>query len=151
MSRFGGDYGEDEWSNLNWGRWANNIKQILNGKRGRKVLLEMEQALLALPEPRLIAGKLCEITEGEDGAVKAEFCVIGAYAAFKGAEPEELAKRYLEDGSYETAMVGQEHGMQYTLAWTLGDLNDEDFAQLTPEGRYDEILGWVRSKLAVAV
>jgi hypothetical protein len=39
--------------------WQNSIKLALRGKRGLKVLREMREALLALPEPKLIDRALC--------------------------------------------------------------------------------------------
>lgn len=61
MSRFA-DYDNDEedWA-LNMGRWQHNARVALKGKRGRKVLRELREALMALPEHRLIEGAMCTV------------------------------------------------------------------------------------------
>lgn len=110
MSRFGdndGDYFQNQ-SEL----WWANAERALNGKRGRKALAELREALLALPEKRLIEGALStvgataeaeampEVVPSWDGAVmvtnwkKEELldlveregegvCAIGAYVWWK--------------------------------------------------------------------
>lgn len=53
MSR-GGDYGDDEsWPNEGAFWWA-NAQRALRGRRGRKALAELREALLMLPEKRLV-------------------------------------------------------------------------------------------------
>jgi hypothetical protein len=56
------------------GRWQRNARAVLKSRRGRKALAEIREALLALPEKRLIEGALCtvggpdrvsEVTEAE--------------------------------------------------------------------------------------
>lgn len=59
MSRFGDDY-EYEYPNQD-ALWAANACRALTGKRGRKALAELREALLALPEKRLIEGALCTV------------------------------------------------------------------------------------------
>jgi hypothetical protein len=153
VSRFYYDGNDSEYCNLDWGRWENNLKQILHGKRGQKVLADLEAALLALPEPRLIEGAICEVTEGEDGATKAEYCVIGAYAAAKGKTPDELAQLggvYKDEMDEATADLGVSLGMPRTLAWHLGDMNDQAFGESTPEERYNRMLRWVQEQRRIA-
>lgn len=43
------------------GRWERNARAALKGKRGRASLALIREALLALPEPRLIEGALCTV------------------------------------------------------------------------------------------
>lgn len=115
MSRFGDDYDYEEQFQNQGELWAANAKRALKGKRGRKALAELREALLALPERRLISGALCTVggmdrpglpeprerfghdfyreelaeklkTEGEG------VCAIGAFLWFKkvkaGADPQ---------------------------------------------------------------
>ncbi len=55
-----------------------NCRRSLQGKAGQIALRELEAALLALPDKRLIAEKLIDA----DG----EVCAIGALAKYKGRD-----------------------------------------------------------------
>jgi hypothetical protein len=61
MSRFT-DYDDDseDWA-LNIGRWEHNSRVALKGKRGRQALRDLREALLALPEHRLIESAMCTV------------------------------------------------------------------------------------------
>lgn len=63
MSRFGDydDYEGDPEQILAMGRWQRNARATLKSKRGRKALRDIREALLALPEHRLIEGALCTV------------------------------------------------------------------------------------------
>jgi hypothetical protein len=61
VSRYSDGDGDDEFAELNYGRWQNNARRSLKSKRGRKALAEIREALLALPEKRLIEGALCTV------------------------------------------------------------------------------------------
>lgn len=68
MSRFG-DY-DDGPDYPNAGDlWWNSIRLALSGKRGQRALAELEQALIDLPQPRLVRGHL---------AANGEVCAVGA-------------------------------------------------------------------------
>lgn len=73
MSRFDDD-GDGE--GMPWELWQTVVSNALGGKRGQAALAELEEALLALPEPKLIEGHLAA-----DGAV----CAVGAYVAHRQA------------------------------------------------------------------
>jgi len=66
------------------GRWERNARAALKSKRGRKALAEIREALLALPEKRLIEGALCtvggpeRVRELTGAEVDAEFARITA-------------------------------------------------------------------------
>lgn len=57
MSRGGSDDYEEDWPNQAAFWWA-NAQRAMKGKRGRKALAELREALLMLPEKRLVAGAL---------------------------------------------------------------------------------------------
>jgi hypothetical protein len=59
-----------------WELWETVVSNALGGRKGQAQLAEMEAALLALPEPRLIEGHLAA-----DGAV----CAVGAFVAARRA------------------------------------------------------------------
>ena len=62
MSRFSDNYDDDsETAVLDQGRWGHNARVALKGKRGRKALTELREALLALPQKRLIEGAICTV------------------------------------------------------------------------------------------
>ena len=63
MSRYS-DYDEYEGEPeqiLAQGRWEHNARTALKGKRGRQALRELREALIALPEHRLIEGAVCTV------------------------------------------------------------------------------------------
>ncbi len=61
MSRFTDcDNDSENWA-LDMGRWEHNARVALKGRRGRKALAELREALMALPEHRLIEGALCTV------------------------------------------------------------------------------------------
>ena len=216
MSRFSDyDYEYDPDTVLEQGRWYNNARRALKGKRGRQALRDLREALLALPEPRLVSGAVCtvggpgrvrdatpeEIAErvaqgramfaeasydpGDDydyecarwmriereeerealaGLVEVDgegVCAIGAYLWHQkvkaGMDPAEafaaLPTVAGEDGSDaadETAGLGQQAGLTYTLAWVLASKNDQTFESKTPEERYTAFLEWIDAELAEA-
>ena len=50
------------------GRWERNARAVLKSKRGRKALADLREALLALPEKRLIEGAVCTVDAAARGA-----------------------------------------------------------------------------------
>lgn len=140
MSRF--EYLDDE-DGLPWGMWEAIVSRALGGQRGQRALAEMEEALLALPEQKLIEGALAN----DEGV-----CGIGALIAHKRAKRDgiEMAAamadmpRGEDGGIYETAYAGQAAGLKWTVAWHMAYLNDETFHEATPEERYEKMLAWLR-------
>jgi hypothetical protein len=66
MSRYDGDYSfdyDEPFPNAG-ALYAANAERALKGKRGRRVLAELREALLALPEKRLISSALCTVGAG---------------------------------------------------------------------------------------
>ena len=60
MSRYS-DYDDDEDFPGQWELYGANLRRAMRGKRGRKFLADLREALLALPEPKLIGGALCTV------------------------------------------------------------------------------------------
>jgi len=75
MTRFDNYDGEG----MPWELWETVVSNALGGRRGQEALAAMEDALLALPEPKLIEGHLAA-----DGAV----CAVGALVAHRKAARE---------------------------------------------------------------
>lgn len=171
MSRFD-DYDEEYFPNQAE-FWHANVERALAGKRGKRALVELREALRALPEKRLIEGALC--TVGQERVPKSGYsredlldkikrdgegvCAIGAYLWFKkvkgGTDParafEELPTLLdTDDGGIETANAGQRAGLTITLAWTLAYRNDDTFGGMTPEARYEAFMAWLDEQLEEA-
>jgi hypothetical protein len=114
--------------------WQSNCLKSLHGKQGQEELRVLRQALIALPEKRLIHDLLVD----EDG----EVCAIGAYAKYKGLD---LQKFDPEDATDE---VGIEAGMPALAAWKVVEMNDMELhSGFSPEERYTKILAWVDGQL----
>jgi hypothetical protein len=102
MSRYQDEYdGDDDLAVLAQGRWEHNSRTALKGKRGRASLTLLREALLALPEPRLIEGALCtvggpervpDVTEAE---IDAKVAVLKAKGFWH--EPHSSRERVAED------------------------------------------------------
>jgi hypothetical protein len=131
-------YSEDEDFPGQFGLWQANCRRSLKGKAGQAVLRELEQALLALPEKRLISYEL----KNEEG----EVCAVGALAKYRGVETTKADPEEMEE-------VGVELGMPRLVAWKVVCVNDIELDgygshSITPEERYDKMLEWVRRQIA---
>lgn len=132
--------------------WQANQERSINGRKGQAALRELESALLALPEKRLIAGEL-------ENAV-GEVCAVGALAKFKGKENPRVAanedKVPLEDSEVlpeeleeVTIDLAQELGMPRMIAVAVVHENDDCWpASITPEQRYNKVLAWTQQQLS---
>lgn len=176
MSRFEFYEYEEEYNNAAE-LWQANTKRALAGKKGRKALAELREALLALPEKKLISGALCTVggmdridpardrygdqAYGLDAKLATEgegVCAIGAYLWFKkvkaGMDPQEafLDLPLLLDSDGEagiaTADAGHRAGLTFVLAWELAYRNDGIWEAMTPEERYVAFMAWIDGKLA---
>jgi len=198
MSRFI-EYDDDgEYATLNYGRWEHNARVALKGKRGRQALRDLREALLALPEHRLIESAMCTVggiaqrvpplaedelagyagtpaiwhPELEERAALTRLieeqgtgvCAIGAYIWHRkvknGMAPGEAFASLptlpgddpdARDPLAETAFLGQEAGLTFTLAWELAYKNDETYRQITPEERWVRFMDWIDTELAEPV
>lgn len=174
MSRIG-DYDDVEPYPNAWALWEARVRRVMTGRPGQRALRELREALLALPEKRLIAGAFStagKTVEGEDEAERRWFaqerahlleregegvCAVGAFVWYQrvkqGEDPIEAMKAlplhpdYDGDGDDRTAREGVAAGLTYTLAWTLMQQNDDHFDRLTPEQRYEAFLRWLDEKI----
>jgi hypothetical protein len=155
-----------------WAFWERRTRQVLNGRPGRKALAELREALLALPEKRLVANALStagkadvpeaatrwyaedhrELLEAQGEGV----CAVGAFVWHQrvkaGADPAEAMAALPLNPEYDgdpqlTVEVGHEAGLTRHLAWVLMSRNDDTFAGLTPEERYEAFLAWLDERL----
>lgn len=154
-------YSDEEDYPGQFGLWQGNCQRSLKGRAGQAALRELEAALLALPDKRLIAEELMD----DNGAV----CGIGAVAKFRGVITEEMRAQ----GEHDMEGVGVDLGMPRLVAWKIVEMNDLQFSgtnllfaegpyrwpaeqpyayiEVTPEQRYERMLKWVREQITPAV
>lgn len=138
-----------------------NIRRAVAGKKGRKFLLELEAALLALPAKRLALGAMAasEGLGGFDGkpiVATGDVCALGAVAVARAVsagksrdaalhelaekfDPEERGWKLTQDAASHLKIC---HPLAYAVVW-----NNDLSHRLTPEERYEKVLAWVRAKL----
>lgn len=146
--------GCEDWDEGRQALWDNAVRRATYGKRGQAVLRELESALLALPEPKLIEGLICDGTG---------VCAVGAIAAYRkvqgGLSWDEAFKALDESGDYdtedgdcgsldETARYARDDlKMAFSLAWDMAFTNDELLEGFAPEARHERVLAWVRARI----
>lgn len=112
--------------------WRGAVKSALKGKRGQAFLVELRDAMDAMPDKRLIADSL-----QADG----EFCAIGVIGAKRGIDMAVLDPDDRED-------VGEAFGISPAMASEIVFMNDEGSWQAeTPEQRWQRMRTWVESNI----
>lgn len=96
MSRF-----DDDGEGMPWELWERVVSQALAGRKGQAALADLEAALIALPEPKLIRDHLAA-----DGGV----CAVGAYVAHKQAAERKLDVATVIDGLSASVRCWCGHG-----------------------------------------
>jgi hypothetical protein len=144
--------------------WEANMERSLRGRKGQAALRELEAALIALPDKRLIAND----TVSADGAV----CSIAALAKHRGyngnlilpqmattdddwfnENSDKFHDEYEYEEAVETAMmkVAGDLGIPRMVAFAIIYENDDGLGRNpTPEQRYDHMLRWVQRQLRAA-
>lgn len=134
----------DDCDNL--GLWRQTVRRAIEGKRGQKLLRELEAALIALPNKRLVDYAVAIPEQGE-------VCALGAVALKRRLDKgmdrtaalEEIAEQFPE--GCEASELCDEFDIAEAMAREITYINDERERHETPEQRYDSVLGWVRSKI----
>lgn len=134
--------------------WRGAVESSIRGKRGQALLIELEAALVALPEK-----KLCSefFANPETGAV----CALGAVALKrrldsgmeKNVAIKEINDKFPEDDSDSVIDIQKEFNISDALAREITYVNDE--AMIYPitiggdkdEKRYIAVLNWVRENI----
>lgn len=129
MSRSGYIDDCEQWDLI---RWRGAVASAIRGKRGQAFLLEMHEALKALPEPKLVANALVT----EDGAV----CAIGSVGKRRGVDMTNL-----DPDDHEA--VAAAFGIPHTLACEIMYMNDEGKWKTTPEERFEYMKKWIEQNL----
>lgn len=144
-----------------------NAKRALLGRGGQAVLRELEEALVALPEKKLISGHFADIwVNQEDGKTVYErtdgaVCTMGALLLHRKMKRDyktrgqALIEAVLEvtcdpdDGGSEAIhQAASALDLVYPLAYELAYQNDEEGpGSETSAERYERVLEWVRSQI----
>lgn len=133
MSRI--SYSENEDYPGQFDLWQANCLRSLRGRQGQEELRALREALLSLPDKRLIHGVLVD----EEGDV----CAVGAYARHKGLDLQTF------DPEDATDEVGIAAGMPNLVAWKVVEMNDLNLdSRVTPEQRYTKMLEWIDTQLS---
>lgn len=147
MSRSG--YVDDFDENWSLIRWRGAVTAAIKGKRGQAFLKELEDALVALPEKKLLAGgfakggEVCAI----GSVLVARRCKAGMTREAALAEVE--AKFPVSEDGYEAPEIAPEAGIADAMAKEIMFVNDNDFPYGSkPEENYRRMLEWVREQRA---
>lgn len=135
-------FSEDEDFNNAAILWEANQERSLKSRKGQLALRRLEAALLALPEPKLIADAI-----EADGLV----CGLGALAKHENyqgslALPEASWNDWGSGPEIENAMLALAEALDVPKLVAIAIIynNDNDFCVRTPEDRYSYLLKWVR-------
>lgn len=153
MSRFIEGDGDEDFPNAQ-ALWWRAQENALRGRKGQAVLRELEAALVALPEKRLIEGALCDD--------RGQVCALGALATKRGLDQEEMKEHQGEHAGFIADWAKDALGLSGALATAIEWENDEGFWRVytemdgyratggreTAEQRYERVLAWVRSQIA---
>lgn len=127
MSRHGYSDEIDGWDLI---RWRGQVASAIRGKRGQRLLIDMVQALDAMPEKALIAEKL--IDHEDDDSV----CALGAVGVKRG-----IAMEQIDPEEYEE--VAETFDIAVQLAREITFINDEwGYSDETPQQRWERVRAW---------
>lgn len=154
MSRLDYDEPDDTRSFLMACAFQGNMDRAIAGKKGQAILRELEAALLALPEKRLLRGGFVS----DEGDVCAIGCLALSRKLSAGKPRSEALEEVLQDLSLDEDEQHFEDGgdnlkrpvevlkIVRPLAFAIMQQNDET-GGASPEETYDIVLRWVRGSL----
>lgn len=134
MSRSGySDDNNDTWAHI---RWRGAVNSALRGAKGQAFLKELDAALDALPEKKLVASDL-EI----DGC----FCALGAVGKARGLDLSVI-------DTYDHEALSKTFGIAPAMAQEIMWINDELAGWGFTDGdddsrRWKEVKKWVKENL----
>ncbi|MDF3173481.1 hypothetical protein P3C22_15735 [Pseudomonas sp. ER28] len=141
MSRSGYSDDCDNWSLI---CWRGAVASAIRGRRGQSFLIELRDALDAMPEKRLVTDTL-----EADG----QFCTLGALGAKRGLDMSTI-------DAHDRESVAQAFGIAEALVAEIVYENDEspgkfvqddtgrwELIRDTPESRWQRMRDWVESNI----
>lgn len=124
--------------------WRGAVKSAIRGKRGQAFLIELRDALDAMPDKRLVTDML-----EADG----QYCALGALGAARGLDMSKI-------DAHDRESVSQAFGIAEALAAEIVYENDESPGDLvqdevgrwrlirdTPELRWQRMRKWVENNV----
>jgi hypothetical protein len=132
MSRSGYSDDCDGWSLI---RWRGAVTSAMRGKRGRDLLLELRDALDAMPEKVLIAHELVDAT--------GSFCTLGVIGQARGLPLKDIDPE-------DSDQVAKHFGIAPALAKEIVFENDEGcWLDESPQERWKRMREWVEEALKI--
>lgn len=129
MSRSGYSEDHDDWSMI---RWRGAVASAIRGKRGQGLLVELRDAMDAMPVKELIAHEL--IAEGS-------FCTLGVVGHARGIPLTEIDPE-------DSATVACQFNIAEPLVKEIVFLNDEaGWHAETPQKRWTRMRQWVEQNI----
>lgn len=132
MSRSGySDDIDDQWAHI---RWRGAVSSALRGAKGQAFLKELDAALDALPEKKLVANEL----EGD-----LCFCALGAVGKARGID---LAKI----DTYNHKSLSKTFGIAPAMAQEIMWINDEAATWRGEDQdaqRWQEVKNWIKKEI----
>ena len=130
MSRSGYSDDCDGWDLV---RWRGAVTSAIRGKRGRAMLLELRDALDAMPEKALIAHELVDAA--------GSFCTLGVIGNARGLPLSEIDPE-------DSDQVAKLFDIAPALAKEIVFENDEgSWRDETPHGRWARMRQWVENAI----
>lgn len=141
MSRHGYSDDLDQWALI---KWRGQVTSAMRGKGGQKLLIDLVQALDAMPEKVLITGDLID-AEGD-------VCALGAVGIKRGIpmdkldpeESEQIAEAFdiAEQLAREVAYINDEQGTNHKIVDGQWKYSPE-----TPQERWARVRAWAISHI----
>ncbi len=125
MSRSGYSDDCDGWALI---RWRGAVESAMKGKRGQKFLIELAEAMDAMPVKELIANELVE---------QGSFCALGVVGRKRGIAIESIDPE-------DSRTVAEQFGIANAMAQEIVFMNDEGaWYDETPQQRWSRMRHWV--------
>lgn len=140
MSRSG--YTDDCDDPLALGRWRGCVASAMRGKRGQAFLIELRDALDAMPVKRLASGSF----QSADG----DFCTLGVIGNSRGTLMTDLEPEggFADWDACDGDLVGERFGIAAAMALEIMFMNDEwCYLEESPERRWQRMRQWVDEQI----
>lgn len=125
MSRSGYSDDCDGWALI---RWRGAVESAMKGRRGQKFLIELAEAMDAMPVKELIAHELVK---------QGGFCALGVVGQKRGIALESIDPE-------DSRTVAEQFGIANAMAQEIVFMNDEAaWYDETPQQRWSRMRHWV--------